>query len=38
VYKEFKAKKAQVANVKTKAEPTAKIEEVLEEKDFTESN
>jgi len=38
VYKEFKAKKAQVANVETKAEPTAKIEEVSEEKDFTKSD
>jgi len=38
VYKEFKAKKAQVANVETKAETTAKIEEVSEEKDFAESD
>jgi len=38
VYKEFKAKKAQVANVETKAEPTAKIKEVSEEKDFTKSD
>jgi len=38
MYKEFKAKKAQVANVETKAEPAAKLEEVLEEKDFTESD
>jgi len=38
VYKEFKAKKVQVANVETKAETTAKIEEVMEKEDFTESD
>jgi len=38
VYKEFKAKKAQVANIKTMADTTAKIGEVKDKKDFAKSD